>query len=366
MPKPRDLFQETSYFCSMLEDKNIPKTPIASLGEFALIETITKDFSIYDSSTQVGVGDDAAVIQHGDEESLVSTDLLIEGVHFDLSYMPLKHLGYKAVMVNLSDVYAMNGIATQITVSIAVSNRFPLEAIEELYAGIRLACNNYKVDLVGGDTTSSTKGLLLSVTAIGKAPKEEIALRSGAKEGNLVVVTGDLGGAYMGLQVLEREKAVFQVNPQSQPDLSEYSYCIERQLKPEARTDIKALLKELDVKPTAMIDVSDGLSSEIIHLSKASKLGCQIYEDKIPIDPEVGKTCEEFNINNTTAALNGGEDYELLFTIDQSDFEKVKGHPHLSIIGHMTDEPSGYNMVTGLGQQIELTAQGWNGTQTEE
>ena len=207
---------------------------------------------------------------------------------------------------------------------------------------------------------------MLSVTVIGKAPKEEIVLRSGAKEGNLVVVTGDLGGAYMGLQVLEREKAVFQVNPQSQPDLSAYSYCIERQLKPEARTDIKALLKELDVKPTAMIDVSDGLSSEIIHLSKASKLGCQIYEDKIPIDPEVTKTCEEFNINNSTAALNGGEDYELLFTIEQSDFEKVKGHPHLSIIGHMTDEASGYNMVTGLGQQIELTAQGWNGTQTEE
>ena len=306
MPKPRDLFQETSYFCSMLEDKNIPKTPIASLGEFALIETITKDFSIYDSSTQVGVGDDAAVIQHGDEESLVSTDLLIEGVHFDLSYMPLKHLGYKAIMVNLSDVYAMNGIATQITVSIAVSNRFPLEAIEELYAGIRLACNNYKVDLVGGDTTSSTKGLLLSVTAIGKAPKEEIALRSGAKEGNLVVVTGDLGGAYMGLQVLEREKAVFQVNPQSQPDLSEYSYCIERQLKPEARTDIKALLKELDVKPTAMIDVSDGLSSEIIHLSKASKLGCQIYEDKIPIDPEVTKPVK--SSTSTTARQHSMEE----------------------------------------------------------
>ena len=350
----------------MLEDKNIPKTPIADLGEFALIETITKDFTIHDPSTHIGIGDDAAVIQHGDEETIVSTDLLIEGVHFDLSYMPLKHLGYKAVMVNLSDIYAMNGTATQITVSIAVSNRFPLEAIEELYAGIHLACNNYKVDLIGGDTTSSTKGLMLSITAIGKVPKEEIALRSGAKEGNLVVVTGDLGGAYIGLQVLEREKAVFQVNQQSQPDLSEYSYCIERQLKPEARTDIKALLKELDVKPTAMIDVSDGLSSEIIHLSKASKLGCQIYEDKIPIDPEVGKMCEEFNINNTTAALNGGEDYELLFTIDQSDFEKVKVHPHLSIIGHMTDEPSGYNMVTGLGQQIELTAQGWNGTQTEE
>ena len=350
----------------MLEDKNIPKTPVATLGEFELIKTITKEFKINEKSTQVGIGDDAAVIQHGKEDTLVSTDLLIEGVHFDLSYMPLKHLGYKAVMVNLSDIYAMNGIATQITFSLAFSNRFPLEAIEELYAGIYLACKNYKVDLVGGDTTSSTTGLMLSVTAIGKAPKKEITQRSGAKEGNLVVVTGDLGGAYMGLQVLEREKAVFQVNPQSQPDLSEYSYCIERQLKPEARTDIKALLNELDVKPTSMIDISDGLSSEILHISKASKLGCQIYEDKIPIDPEVGKTCEEFKINNTTAALNGGEDYELLFTIEQNDSEKVKGHPHLSVIGHMTDQASGYNMVTGLGQQIELTAQGWNGIKSEE
>ncbi len=350
----------------MLEDKNIPKTPVATLGEFELIKTITKEFKIIEKSTQFGIGDDAAVIQHGKEDTLVSTDLLIEGVHFDLSYMPLKHLGYKAVMVNLSDIYAMNGIATQITFSLAFSNRFPLEAIEELYAGIYLACKNYKVDLVGGDTTSSTTGLMLSVTAIGKAPKKEITQRSGAKEGNLVVVTGDLGGAYMGLQVLEREKAVFQVNPQSQPDLSEYSYCIERQLKPEARTDIKALLNELDVKPTSMIDISDGLSSEILHISKASKLGCQIYEDKIPIDPEVGKTCEEFKINNTTAALNGGEDYELLFTIEQNDFEKVKGHPHLSVIGHMTDQASGYNMVTGLGQQIELTAQGWNGIKSEE
>lgn len=350
----------------MLEDKNIPKTPVATLGEFELIKTITKEFKINEKSTQVGIGDDAAVIQHGKEDTLVSTDLLIEGVHFDLSYMPLKHLGYKAVMVNLSDIYAMNGIATQITFSLAFSNRFPLEAIEELYAGIYLACKNYKVDLVGGDTTSSTTGLMLSVTAIGKAPKKEITQRSGAKEGNLVVVTGDLGGAYMGLQVLEREKAVFKVNPQSQPDLSEYSYCIERQLKPEARTDIKALLNELEVKPTSMIDISDGLSSEILHISKASKLGCQIYEDKIPIDPEVRKTCEEFKINNTTAALNGGEDYELLFTIEQNDFEKVKGHPHLSVIGHMTEQASGYNMVTGLGQQIELTAQGWNGIKSEE
>lgn len=350
----------------MLEDKNIPKTPIATLGEFALIEALTKNFEIKESSTQFGIGDDAAVIQHGKDETLISTDLLIEGIHFDLSYMPLKHLGYKAVMVNLSDIFAMNAVATQITVSIAVSNRFPLEALEELYLGIHLACKNYKVDLVGGDTTSSTKGLVISVTAIGKANKDEITFRNGAKEGNLVVVTGDLGGAYMGLQVLEREKAVFQVNPQSQPDLSEYSYCIERQLKPESRIDIKALLEDLGVKPTAMIDISDGLSSEILHLSKASKLGCQIYEDKIPIDPEVVKTCEEFKINNTTAALNGGEDYELLFTIEQGDYEKIKGHPHLSVIGHMTDEASGYNMITGLGQQIELSAQGWNGIGNKE
>lgn len=350
----------------MLEDKNIPKTPIATLGEFALIEALTKNFEIKESSTQFGIGDDAAVIQHGKDETLISTDLLIEGIHFDLSYMPLKHLGYKAVMVNLSDIFAMNAVATQITVSIAVSNRFPLEALEELYLGIHLACKNYKVDLVGGDTTSSTKGLVISVTAIGKANKDEITFRNGAKEGNLVVVTGDLGGAYMGLQVLEREKAVFQVNPQSQPELSEYSYCIERQLKPESRIDIKALLEDLGVKPTAMIDISDGLSSEILHLSKASKLGCQIYEDKIPIDPEVVKTCEEFKINNTTAALNGGEDYELLFTIEQGDYEKIKGHPHLSVIGHMTDEASGYNMITGLGQQIELSAQGWNGIGNKE
>ncbi len=347
----------------MLEDKNIAKTPINKLGEFTLINTITKHFKVKEDSTKYGIGDDAAIIQHGKDETLISTDLLVEGIHFDLSYVPLKHLGYKAVMVNLSDIAAMNAIATQITVSIAVSNRFPLEAIEELYSGIHLACTNYKVDLIGGDTSSSTKGLIISVTAIGKAPKKEITYRKGAKKDDLLVVTGDLGAAYIGLQVLEREKAVFQVNPNSQPDLSEYSYCIERQLKPEARLDIKALLSELDVKPTSMIDISDGLSSEIMHLSKASKLGCQIYEDKIPIDPEVTKTCEEFKINNVTAALNGGEDYELLFTVAQKDYEKIKGHPHLSVIGHMVDENLGYNLITGLGQQIELTAQGWNATE---
>lgn len=347
----------------MLENKNITKTPISKLGEFAFINIITKDFKIKNLSTKYGIGDDAAIIQHEKDETLISTDLLIEGVHFDLSYVPLKHLGYKSVATNISDIVAMNAIATQITVSIAVSNRFPLEAIEELYSGIQLACTNYKVDLIGGDTSSSTKGLIISVTAIGKAPKKDIIYRKGSKKNDLLVVTGDLGGAYMGLQVLEREKAVFQVNPNSQPDLSEYSYCIERQLKPEARIDIKALLNELNVEPTSMIDISDGLSSEIMHLSKASKLGCQIYEDKIPIDSEVTRTCEEFKMNNITAALNGGEDYELLFTIGQNNYEKIKGHPHLSVIGHMVDENSGYNLITGLGQQIKLTAQGWNATE---
>ena len=343
----------------MLEDKNIPKTPIANLGEFELIHTITKEFKINDSSTQVGIGDDAAVIQHGSDETLVSTDLLIEGVHFDLSYMPLKHLGYKAVMVNLSDIYAMNGIATQITVSIALSNRFPLEAVEELYAGINLACKNYKVDLIGGDTTSSTKGLIISVTAIGTVKEEKITRRSGAQENDLLVVSGDLGGAYSGLQILEREKAVFKVNPNNQPDLSSYAYSIERQLKPEARKDVIELLKELGVTPSSMIDISDGLSSEILHLSKASQVGFHLFEEKLPIDHEVIKICEEFKLNTTTAVLNGGEDYELLFTVDQKEFDKIKNHPLLSIIGHACDLGGGCQLINGLGQQIELTAQGW-------
>jgi thiamine-monophosphate kinase len=344
----------------MLEDKNTQKTSLAELGEFGLIDHITKYFKIENATTVKGIGDDAAVLAASEKQTLVTTDLLIEGVHFDLSYMPLKHLGYKAVMVNLSDVYAMNGVAEQITVSIAVSNRFPLEAIEELYAGIQLACETYKVDLVGGDTTSSTKGILISVTAIGKAEKEEIVYRNGAKETDLIVVSGDLGAAYLGLQVLEREKQVFKVDPNNQPDLDNYTYLIERQLKPEARRDVAGFLKELAIKPTAMIDISDGLSSEIMHICSQSKVGCKIYEDKLPLDPQVISACEEFDLDSTMVALSGGEDYELLFTVPIADFEAIKGNPNFSIIGHITAESQGLNLVTRASQEIELKAQGWN------
>ncbi len=288
---------------------------------------------------------------------VVTTDLLVEGVHFDLSYMPLKHLGYKAVVVNLSDVYAMNAKATQITVSIAVSNRFPLEALEELYAGIETAAKIYNVDVVGGDTTSSNTGLLISVTAIGEVQLP--VYRNGAKINDLLVVSGDLGGAFMGLQVLEREKEVYKVNPNNQPDLEPYTYIIERQLKPEARKDIVQLLKDLGVTPTAMIDISDGLSSEIIHLCKQSGVGCDLYEEKIPLDPQVISTCEEFNIDSTTVALNGGEDYELLFTIAQEDFPKIKANPNFSVIGYMKEASEGIHLVTRGNTKIAMKAQGW-------
>lgn len=350
----------------MIENKNQPKTDLGQLGEFGLIEQITKHFEIEQPSTIKGIGDDAAILSFGEDKVVVSTDLLIEGVHFDLSYSPLKHLGYKAVVVNISDICAMNAIPTQITVSIAVSNRFPLEAIEELYEGIALACKYYKVDLVGGDTTSSQTGLILSITAIGKAKEEEIVYRSGAGETDLLVITGDIGAAYMGLQILEREKQVFLVNPNSQPDLGIYDYIIERQLKPEARVDIKKLLEDLDVKPTSMIDVSDGISSEIMHLCTQSKVGCNLYEDKLPLDPQFINTCEEFNIDSTTMAINGGEDYELLFTIKMDDFEKVKGNPNLSIIGHMTQESEGIHLITRANTKIPLKAKGWNALQKEE
>ena len=274
----------------MIEDKNQERTKISELGEFGLIDHLTKNFQIKHKSTIKGVGDDAAVLELK-QKVILTTDLLIEGVHFDLSYVPLKHLGYKAVMVNLSDVYAMNALASQITVSIAISNRFPLEAVEELYSGIELASRNYNVDVVGGDTTSSNKGLIISISAIGEAKEDDIVYRSGAKPNDLLVVTGDLGGAYMGLQVLEREKEVFKVNPKNQPDLDQYTYIIERQLKPEARKDIVKLLKDLEVKPSSMIDISDGLSSEILHLCKQSRVGCNLYEDKIPLDPQVISTC---------------------------------------------------------------------------
>ena len=343
----------------MIEDKNQQRTPLSTLGEFALIDHLTKNFEISHTSTVKGIGDDAAILDFGDKSIVVTTDLLVENVHFDLSYMPLKHLGYKSVVVNLSDVYAMNAEATQITVSIAVSNRFPLEAVEELYAGIETAAKIYGIDVVGGDTTSSTTGLLISVTAIGQVQKDEAVRRDTAKVGDLLVVTGDLGAAYMGLQVLEREKEVYKVNPNSQPDLEAYTYIIERQLKPEARKDIVKLLKDLDVKPTSMIDISDGLSSEILHLCKGSKVGCDLYEDKIPLDPTVITVCEEFNIDSTTVALNGGEDYELLFTVSQADFPKIKANPHLSIIGHLVEESAGVHLVTRANTKIELKAQGW-------
>ena len=343
----------------MLENKNLSKTPIKDLGEFALINHITKDCTLKNESSQHGIGDDAAILYNGKEPTLISTDLLIEGIHFDLSYMPLKHLGYKAVVVNISDIYAMNSIPKQITVSVAISNRFTLESIEELYKGINLACKNYKIDLVGGDTSSSVTGLMISISVLGSASKKKIVKRKGAKENDLLVVSGDLGGAYTGLQILEREKAVIKVNPNTQPDLSKYTYCIERQLKPEARKDVIELLDELEIIPTSMIDISDGLSSEILHLSKASEVGFHLFEEKIPIDPEVSMTCEEFKINSTTAALNGGEDYELLFTINQKEFEKIKNHPFLSVIGHACDLKNGCQLITGMGHQIELSAQGW-------
>lgn len=351
----------------MFENKDNSTTNIENLGEFGLIDHLTKNFKIKQKSTVKGVGDDAAVIScDSKKEMAVTTDLLLEGVHFDLSYVPLKHLGYKAVVVNLSDVYAMNAEPSQITVSVAVSNRFPVEALEELYAGIQAAAKIYNIDLVGGDTTSSTTGLLISITALGTVNKGGAVYRSGAKENDLLVVTGDLGAAYMGLQVLEREKEVFKVNPNSQPDLEPYSYLVERQLKPEARKDIPALLKELGVKPTAMIDISDGLSSEILHICNNSKVGCNLYEDKIPLDPQVISACEEFNLDSTTIALSGGEDYELLFTINTEDFPKIKANPHLTVIGHITDEKEGVHLISRADSKIPLIARGWNALKNKD
>lgn len=352
-------------FPIMLENKNPQRTSISQMGEFGLIDHLTKHFEIKQESTLKGIGDDAAVLDFKDKKAVVTTDLLIEGIHFDLAFMPLKHLGYKAVVVNLSDICAMNAKPTQITVSIAISNRFPLEAVEELYAGIALAANQYNVDLIGGDTTSSQTGLLISVTALGQADESEIVYRNGAKPNDLLVVSGDLGSAYMGLQVLEREKQVFLVNPQSQPDLDNYTYLIERQLKPEARTDIRTLLHALEVHPTSMIDISDGLSSEILHLCKQSNVGCNLFEEKLPIDPQLINTCEEFNIDATTVAINGGEDYELLFTIGLGDFEKIKANPNFTVIGHITEEKDGAHLITRADTKIPLKARGWNALEQE-
>lgn len=349
----------------MLDDKTPQRTSLASLGEFGLIDHLTKSIEIQQPTTLKGIGDDAAVLDFKDKKAVISTDLLIEGVHFDLAYMPLKHLGYKAVVVNVSDICAMNAKPTQITVSIAVSNRFPLEAIEELYDGIKLAAKVYGVDIIGGDTTSSQKGMIISITAIGEADEDDIVYRVGAGATDLLVVTGDVGSAYMGLQVLEREKEVFKVNPNNQPDLDAYTYLIERQLKPEARQDVRGLLKALEIKPTSMIDISDGLSSEIIHLCKQSGVGCNLYEEKIPIDPQFISVTEEFNIDSTTVAINGGEDYELLFTIRMEDFEKIKGNPNFTIIGHMTQESEGIHLITRANTKIPLKARGWNALSEE-
>jgi thiamine-monophosphate kinase len=326
---------------------------------------LTRNFKIKHSSTLKGIGDDAALLNFGNKQVVVTTDFLVEGVHFDLSYMPLKHLGYKSVVVNLSDVFAMNAKATQITVSIAVSNRFPLEALEELYAGIETAAKIYNVDVIGGDTTSSLSGLTISITALGEVSKKDVVFRDGAKPNDLLVLTGDVGAAYLGLQVLEREKEVFKVNPSNQPDLDAYTYIIERQLKPEARQDVVNLLEDLEVVPTSMIDVSDGLSSEILHLCKQSDTGCDLYEDKIPLDPQVISTAEEFNMDSTTIALNGGEDYELLMTISQKDFPKIKANPNFTVIGYMTEASRGKHLVTRGETKVELQAQGWKNFEKE-
>lgn len=344
---------------NMLE--NSGRTELTSLGEFGLINHLTEHVEIYNESSLKGIGDDAAVIKYdNDKSTLVSTDMLVEGVHFDLTYVPLKHLGYKAIIVNLSDIYAMNGTPKQVTVSIAASNRFSVEAIEELYAGMLFACKKYNVDLVGGDTTSSTSGLIISVTAIGEAKKEDIVYRNGAKEKDLVCVSGDLGGAYMGLQVLEREKFVFKDNPQLQPDLVGNDYILERQLKPEARMDIIELFKTLGIKPTSMIDISDGLASELMHLCTQSEVGCELYEDKIPLDPQTFDRAREFSLDPTVCALSGGEDYELLFTIPMSEYEKIKNVPDFTIIGHITPKASGLNLIAKAGTSHPITAQGWN------
>lgn len=337
------------------------RTEIAALGEFGLIHHLTDNILLQNKTSIKGVGDDAAILSApANEKCLVSTDMLVEGVHFDLSYVPLKHLGYKSVVVNLSDICAMNAVPHQIVVGLALSNRFSLEALDELYAGILMACNQYGVDLVGGDTTSSKSGLVISITAIGYEAEENIATRSGARENDLLVITGDLGGAYMGLQVLEREKTVFQTAPGAQPQLEGYDYILERQLKPEARRDIHGLLRSLDVRPTSMIDVSDGLASEIKHLAESSDVGFDLYEEKIPISPKTIEAAKEFNLDCTTCALNGGEDYELLFTIKSSDYEKIKGNPSLTIIGHATTDAMGCRLITRSGEAIELKAQGWD------
>ena len=344
----------------MFENKNQELTPISHLGEFGLIKYLTENFHIGNHSTELALGDDAAVINPDGGKVVISTDMFVEGVDFNLGYVPLKHLGYKVGVAGISDIVAMNATPTQIMVSITVSNRFPVEALAEIYAGLSQVCKIYKIDLIGGDTTSSQLGLVLNVTSIGISKDEDVIKRSGAKSNDLLVVTGDLGGAYMGLQILEREHHVYLKNPNMQPEMEGYDYILERQLKPEARVDIKKILKDLDIKPTAMIDISDGLASEILHLSERSGVGFRVYEEKIPMDELTISTAEEFNLNPVVAALNGGEDYELLFTISQNDYDKIKNHMDFTIIGHAVDLDQGNHLVLrGSNELVEITAQGW-------
>lgn len=336
------------------------RTELGEIGEFGLIDRIRAGTTLFHKETLKGIGDDAAVIGDGNEAVLFSKDMLVEGVHFDLGYTPLRHLGYKAVAVNVSDIAAMNGRATHIAVGIALSNRFSVEAVEELYKGILLACEKYKVDLAGGDTVSSRSGLIISVSVLGKAEKNKVVYRNTARVNDLVCVTGDVGGAYMGLQVLEREKQVFLANPEMQPELQDKEYIIQRQLRPEARMDVIESLKSLDVLPTAMIDISDGLASEILHICKDSGVGASLYEEKLPVDKLTYETAREFNIDPLTVMLNGGEDYELLFTIRQEDFEKVRNHPDITVIGHIQEASAGVNIITKAGNSFPVKAQGFS------
>ncbi len=339
------------------------ETEISTLGEFGLIEHLTRSFPLRNESSHRGVGDDCAVINYGEgRETLITTDLLLEGIHFDLTYVPLMHLGYKAIVVNLSDVYAMNGTPRQVTVSLGISKRFTLEHIEQLYEGMRIACEHYGVDLVGGDTSASVTGLIISVTCLGEAAKDDIVYRTGAKDTDLICVSGNLGAAYMGLQLLERERRVSAGMKDSdfEPDFAGKEYIIERQLKPEARRDVIAEMQELGIRPTAMMDVSDGLSSELLHICKQSGVGCRIYEKNIPIDYQTAVMAEEMNMNVTTCAMNGGEDYELLFTVPIGDYEKMEEMEGVKVIGHITKPQLGAMLVTRDGSEFEITAQGWN------
>ena len=336
------------------------RTEIGALGEFGLIEHLTREFEIKQAGTLLGVGDDAAVIDHFGKQTVITTDLLIEGIHFDLMYTPMKHLGYKSVAVNLSDLCAMMATPTHITVSVAMSNRFSVEAMDEFYAGIHAACERYGVDLIGGDTSTSTRGFMISVTAIGEVLTDQFVTRSGAKLNDLVCVSGDLGGSFLGLQLLEREKKIFLEHPGVQPDLSNSAYVVGRLLKPEPRTDIVTWLQEHEIVPTSMIDVSDGLSSELLHICTKSNVGCLIYDDKIPVHPDAKTIAEELNLSSVTCALSGGEDYELLFTIKQDDYEKLAKNPAISVIGYITEAEKGAILQTKAGEKHKLQAQGWN------